>query len=271
METADKITEYPSRYDHLEKMEIKEIIRHINQEDQTVAEAVRKALPQIEALIKAMEQKVKNGGRIFYIGAGTSGRLGVLDASELPPTFGIDNGVVVGLISGGDKALRNAVEHAEDNEEQGWKDLMLHHPTSMDCIVGIAASGTTPYVIGALKKAKLIGLTTGCITSNLNTPLSKHADYPIETIVGPEFITGSSRMKSGTAQKMVLNMLSTTLMIRLGRVTGNRMVHMQLNNVKLIDRGTRMVQEAMNISYEEAKKRLLMAGNVKKALSTSIE
>ena len=262
----EKITEQPSRYDHLEKMSVGELLVHINEEDALVADAVRQALPQIEALITAIEPRMKQGGRLFYVGAGTSGRLGVLDASELPPTFGVSPDWVVGIIAGGDEALRRAVERAEDIPEQGWVDLKAFLPTADDTVIGIAASGTTPYVIGAIREAKAHGLLTGCITSNPHTPLAEASEYPIETIVGPEFVTGSSRMKSGTAQKMVLNMISTSLMIRLGRVSGNRMVKMQLTNAKLIDRGTRMIQEALGLDYEEAKRRLLEAGSVDKAL-----
>ena len=210
---------------------------------------------------------MKQGGRLFYVGAGTSGRLGVLDASELPPTFGVSPDWVIGIIAGGDEALRRAVERAEDDEKQGWLDLEAYHPSPLDSVIGIAASGTTPYVIGAVKHARANGLLTGCITSNPHTPLASEAEYPIETIVGPEFVTGSSRMKSGTAQKMVLNMISTALMIRMGRVKGNRMVKMQLTNEKLIDRGTRMIQESLGISYDEARQRLLEAGSVDKAIS----
>ena len=262
----EKITEQPSRYDHLEKMSVGELLVHINEEDALVAEAVRQALPQLEALITAIEPRMKQGGRLFYVGAGTSGRLGVLDASELPPTFGVSPDWVVGIIAGGDEALRRAVERAEDIPEQGWVDLKAFLPTADDTVIGIAASGTTPYVIGAIREAKAHGLLTGCITSNPHTPLAEASEYSIETIVGPEFVTGSSRMKSGTAQKMVLNMISTSLMIRLGRVSGNRMVKMQLTNAKLIDRGTRMIQEVLGLDYEEAKRRLLEAGSVDKAL-----
>ncbi len=262
----EKITEQPSRYDHLEKMSVGELLVHINEEDALVADAVRQALPQIEALITAIEPRMKQDGRLFYVGAGTSGRLGVLDASELPPTFGVSPDWVVGIIAGGDEALRRAVERAEDIPEQGWVDLKAFLPTADDTVIGIAASGTTPYVIGAIREARAHGLLTGCITSNPHTPLAEASEYPIETIVGPEFVTGSSRMKSGTAQKMVLNMISTSLMIRLGRVSGNRMVKMQLANAKLIDRGTRMIQEALGLDYEEAKRRLLEAGSVDKAL-----
>jgi N-acetylmuramic acid 6-phosphate etherase len=261
-----KITEQPSHFDHLERMSIGELLQHINEEDLLVAEAVRKALPQIEALVTAIEPRMKRGGRLFYVGAGTSGRLGVLDASELPPTFGVPAAWVVGLIAGGDEALRNAIEHAEDDYEQGWKDLMAYQPTTDDTLIGIAASGTTPYVVGAVGDARMNGLLTGCITSNPHSPLAAASDYPIETIVGPEFVTGSSRMKSGTAQKMVLNMISTSLMIRLGRVKGNRMVKMKLTNAKLIDRGTRMLQESLGLPYDEAERRLLDAGSVDKAL-----
>ena len=227
-----------------------------------MAEAVHNALPQIEALVEAIEQRMKRGGRLIYVGAGTSGRLGVLDASELPPTFGVPSSWVIGVIAGGDRALRHAVEKAEDQAEQGWKDLEAYQPTKEDTVLGIAASGTTPYVVTAVRQARANGLLTGCITCNLHTPLAEAAEFPIETIVGPEFVTGSSRMKSGTAQKMVLNMISTTLMIRMGRVQGNRMVNLQLTNEKLIDRGTRMLQESLGWSYEEARERLLEAGSV---------
>jgi len=266
METKDKITEQSSRYDHLEQMSIGELLQHINEEDALVAQTVSQALPQIEELVRAIEPRMKRGGRLFYIGAGTSGRLGVLDASELPPTFGVPSNWVIGVIAGGDQALRHAVEHAEDIAEQGWKDLLAYQPTSDDTLLGIAASGTTPYVVDAIRQARTHGLLTGCITSNPNTPLAQATEYPIETIVGPEFVTGSSRMKSGTAQKMVLNMISTTLMIRLGRVQGNRMVNMQLTNDKLIDRGTRMLQDSLGISYDEARQRLLEAGSVSNCL-----
>ena len=262
----DKITEKASRYDHLEKMGVGEVLKNINHEDMFVAEAVNCAIPQIEPLVCAIESRMKQGGRLFYVGAGTSGRLGVLDASELPPTFGVSPDWVIGIVAGGDEALRRAVEHAEDDEEQGWLDLEAYRPSPLDSVIGIAASGTTPYVIGAVKYARANGLLTGCITSNPNTPLALEAEYPIETIVGPEFVTGSSRMKSGTAQKMVLNMISTALMIRMGRVEGNRMVKMQLTNEKLIDRGTRMIQESLGLTYDEARQRLLEAGSVDKVI-----
>ena len=267
MKAENRITEQPSHYDHLEQMSVGELLQHINEEDMLVAEAVHKAMPQIQALVEALEPRMKRGGRLFYVGAGTSGRLGVLDASELPPTFGVSEDRVIGLIAGGDKALRHAVEKAEDFPEKGWQDLLSFHPTADDSVLGIAASGTTPYVIGAVTEARNNGLLTGCITSNPDTPLAAAAEYPIETIVGPEFVTGSSRMKSGTAQKMVLNMISTTLMIRMGRVKGNRMVKMQLTNAKLVDRGTRMIQESLGLSYEEAQERLLEEGSVAGVLS----
>ena len=262
----NKITEQPSRYDHLEQMSVAELLQHINDEDALVAEAVRRSIPQIQTLVEAVEPRMKHGGRLFYVGAGTSGRLGVLDASELPPTFGVSPDWVVGIIAGGDEALRHAVEKAEDIAERGWQDLEVFQPAADDSVIGIAASGTTPYVVGAITQARQHGLLTGCITSNPETPLAAAADYPIETIVGPEFVTGSSRMKSGTAQKMVLNMISTSLMIRLGRVEGNRMVKMQLTNAKLVDRGTRMIQESLGLSYDEAQQRLLEAGSVERIL-----
>ena len=271
MTQEDKITEQPSRYDHLEQMPIAELLQHINEEDALVAEAVQKALPQIEALVEAIEPRMKRGGRLFYVGAGTCGRLGVLDASELPPTFGVPADWVVGIIAGGDEALRCAVEKAEDDAGQGWCDLSAvllrrSSDSSNDSVIGIAASGTTPYVIGAVSEARKHGLLTGCITSNPHSPLADAVDYPVETIVGPEFVTGSSRMKSGTAQKMVLNMISTTLMIRMGRVEGNRMVKMQLTNAKLVDRGTRMIQETLGIPYDEAERLLLQTGSVDRVL-----
>ena len=261
-----KITEQPSHFDNLEQMSVLEILQHINEEDAVVAEAVRQVIPQVCVLVEAIVPRMKRGGRLFYIGAGTSGRLGILDASELPPTFGVPNTWVVGIIAGGSQALRQAVERAEDDPEQGWRDLQTYHPTADDTVLGIAASGTTPYVVGAVSMARQHGLLTGGITNNLNTPLAKAADHAIETIVGPEFVTGSTRMKSGTAQKMILNMISTALMIRMGRIRGNRMVNMQLSNAKLIDRGTRMLQESLGLSYDEAQSLLLETGSVEKAL-----
>ena len=268
MKIADKITEQPSRYVHLDKMSVAEILYAINDEDRLVAEAVRKAMPQILNLVEKAEVRMKNGGRIFYVGAGTSGRLGVLDASELPPTFGVSADLVIGIIAGGDAALRTAVEKAEDITEKGWEDLLVHHPTHHDVVIGIAASGTTPYVIGAVTRARENGLLTGCITSNPHSPLAQVSECPIETIVGPEFLTGSSRMKSGTAQKMVLNMISTCLMIRMGRVQGNQMVNMQLTNDKLIERGIRMIRASIAISEKEARDLLLKHGCVQKVLES---
>lgn len=261
-----KITEQPSLYDDLDKKSVKEILEDINTEDHKVADAVQKAIPQIEKLVTLIIPRVKKGGRIFYMGAGTSGRLGVLDASEIPPTFGMPPTVVIGLIAGGDTALRNPVENAEDDMSRGWEELSQHHINSEDTVIGIAASGTTPYVIGAMHTAREHGILTGCITSNPNSPMATEADVPIEVIVGPEYVTGSSRMKSGTAQKMILNMISTTIMIELGRVQGNKMVNMQLSNQKLIDRGTRMIIEELHLDYEKAEALLLLHGSVKSAI-----
>lgn len=263
-----RITEEPSRYNHLEKKSVEEILVEINREDHVVADAVEKAIPRITRLVEQIVSRMKKGGRLFYIGAGTSGRLGVLDASEIPPTFGMPPTAVIGLIAGGDEALRNPVENAEDDREAGWKALLSHHANVMDTVIGIAASGTTPYVVGALHQAREHGLLTGCITSNPDTPLSKEADIAIEMIVGPEYVTGSSRMKSGTGQKMVLNMISTATMIRLGRVRGNRMVNMQLSNKKLVDRGTRMLVDALHLTYEQARHLLLLHGSVEKAIES---
>ena len=261
-----KITEQPSLYDDLDKKSVKEILEDINTEDHKVADAVQQAIPQIEKLVTLIIPRVKKGGRIFYMGAGTSGRLGVLDASEIPPTFGMPPTVVIGLIAGGDTALRNPVENAEDDMSRGWEELLQHHINSEDTVIGIAASGTTPYVIGAMRTAREHGILTGCITSNPNSPMAAEADVPIEVIVGPEYVTGSSRMKSGTAQKMILNMISTTIMIELGRVQGNKMVNMQLSNQKLIDRGTRMIIEELHLDYEKAEALLLLHGSVKSAI-----
>ena len=263
---TSKITEQPSLYDDLDKKSVKEILEDINTEDHKVADAVQKAIPQIEKLVTLIIPRVKKGGRIFYMGAGTSGRLGVLDASEIPPTFGMPPTVVIGLIAGGDTALRNPVENAEDDMSRGWEELLQHHINSEDTVIGIAASGTTPYVIGAMRTAREHGILTGCITSNPNSPMAAEADVPIEVIVGPEYVTGSSRMKSGTAQKMILNMISTTIMIELGRVQGNKMVNMQLSNQKLIDRGTRMIIEELHLDYEKAEALLLLHGSVKSAI-----
>lgn len=247
-------------------MSTAEILNGINAEDQKVAKAVQAVLPQIEKLVNQLVPRMQEGGRLFYMGAGTSGRLGVVDASECPPTFGVSHDVVIGLIAGGDAAIRKAVENAEDDDQQGWKDLLANHITHKDTVVGIAASGTTPYVIGALNEARKNGNLTACITCNLGSPVAEAAEYPIEVNVGPEFVTGSTRMKSGTAQKLVLNMISTTAMIKLGRVKGNKMVDMQLSNDKLVDRGTRMVMEGLNIEYDKAKALLLKHGSVRLAV-----
>lgn len=261
-----RTTESESHYDHLEQMSVQELLTNINKEDQSVPLAVEKALPQIEALVSIVAEKMKAGGRLFYLGAGTSGRLGIVDASECPPTYGVEQGLVIGLIAGGDKAIRKAVEFAEDDRAQGWKDLQEHLVSEKDVVIGIAASGGTPYVVGALEMCNASGITTGCITCNAGSPVALTAKYPVEVVVGPEFVTGSTRMKSGTAQKLVLNMISTTAMIRLGRVKGNRMVDMQLSNNKLIDRGTRMVMDATGLAYEDAQQLLEKTGSVRKAV-----
>jgi len=263
----NKITESSSNYNDLEKKSTKELLTGINTEDQTVAFAVEKELNNISKFIDAAFIKMKSGGRLFYIGAGTSGRLGIVDASECPPTFGVDHGVVIGIIAGGDKAIRKAVEFAEDNEKLGWDDLKQFDINSNDVVVGIAASGTTPYVIGAIQKAEENGMVTAGISCNPDSPLVKATSYPITPLVGPEFVTGSTRMKSGTAQKMVLNMISTSLMIKLGHVKGNRMVDMQLSNNKLLNRGTSMICDSLDISREEASILLAEHGSVRKAIN----
>jgi N-acetylmuramic acid 6-phosphate etherase len=260
------ITESPSNYSDLEKMEIKDLLININREDMTVPHAVKNAIPQIEKLIPLIVDKMKSGGRLFYVGAGTSGRLGIVDASECPPTYGVPHGMVIGIMAGGDQAIRKAVEFAEDDPELGWKDLQEYRISVKDAVIGIAASGRTPYVIGAVEKARAAGLITGCITCNLNTRLAEVSEYPIEVVVGPEFVTGSTRMKSGTAQKLVLNMISTSVMIKLGRVKGNKMVDMQLTNTKLIERGTRMIMEELGVAREDAAKMLMQYGSVRKAV-----
>ena len=261
-----KISEQPSLYNDLEKKSVGEILHDINTEDKKVAFAVEKAIPQIEKLVIEIVSRMRRGGRIFYMGAGTSGRLGVLDASEIPPTFGMDPSWVIGIIAGGDIALRNPVENAEDDTEQGWKDLQAFGINDRDTVIGIAASGTTPYVIGAIKTARAHGILTAAITSNPDAPISEAADIAIEMIVGPEYAPGSSRMKSGTGQKMICNMITTTVMIQMGRVKGNKMVNMQLSNAKLVDRGTRMVVEELGLPYDEAKRLLLLHGSVKEAV-----
>lgn len=261
-----KTTEQASHYQHLEQMPVSDLLRHINNEDKTVPLAVEKALPQIEALVQEIVAKMKMGGRLFYIGAGTSGRLGIVDASECPPTFGVPFDLVIGIIAGGDAAIRKAVENAEDNPNQAWIDLNAYTLTPNDVVIGIAASGTTPYVIGGLQACNEQGIATGCITCNAGSPLALTAKYPIEVVVGPEFVTGSSRMKAGTAQKLVLNMLSTATMIQLGKVKGNKMVDMQLSNAKLVDRGTKMIMDETNVNYETAEQLLLTHGSVRKAV-----
>ncbi len=261
-----KISEQPSLYDNLEQKSVHEILTEINAEDHKVADAVQRAIPQIEQLVTRIVPRMKRGGRIFYIGAGTSGRLGVLDASEVPPTFGLEPTWVIGIIAGGDRALRNPVENAEDDTAQGWNDLLAHGVNERDTVIGIAASGTTPYVVGALKQARAAGCLTAAITSNPGAPVCEAAEIPIEVVVGPEYVTGSSRMKSGTGQKMVCNMITTTVMIRLGRVKGNKMVNMQLTNAKLIDRGTRMLVEELGLPYDEARRLLLFHGSAQSAI-----
>ena len=263
-----KISEQSSLYDDLEKKSVHELLADINTEDQKIALAVQECIPQIEKLVTQIVPRMKEDGRIFYMGAGTSGRLGVLDASEIPPTFGMPPSYVIGLIAGGDIALRNPVENAEDDDLVGWRELQDHHVNQNDTVIGIAASGTTPYVIGALREAQKHGILTASICSNPNSPMSAYADIPIEVIVGPEYVTGSSRMKSGTAQKMILNMITTSVMIKMGRVKGNKMVNMQLSNKKLVDRGTRMIIEELGLPYDEAQELLLKFGSVKKAVSS---
>lgn len=268
--TFIKTTEQSSAFDHLEKMSVAELLSNINKEDQTVPLAVEKALPQIELLVTQIVAKLQNGGRLFYIGAGTSGRLGIVDASECPPTFGVPFDLVNGIIAGGDKAIRKAVENAEDNTSQAWLDLQEHNISPNDVVIGIAASGTTPYVIGGLEKCNENNIVTGSISCNAGSPLSQTAQFPIEVIVGPEFVTGSSRMKAGTAQKLVLNMISTATMIRLGKVKGNKMVDMQLSNAKLVQRGINMVIAETGISTDKAKELLLQYGSVRKAVEAHL-
>lgn len=264
--TFTKTTEQSSKYEHLEKMSVHELLSNINNEDKIVPIAVERALPQIETLVSKIVEQMKKGGRLFYIGAGTSGRLGIVDASECPPTFGVPFDMVIGIIAGGDVAIRKAVEFAEDDKNQAWKDLQEWNINENDVVIGIAASGTTPYVIGGLEKCNENNIITGCITCNQGSPLSQTAQFPIEVVVGPEFVTGSSRMKAGTAQKLVLNMISTATMIQLGKVKGNKMVDMQLSNVKLIDRGVKMIMIDLNITYKEAEILLKKYGNVRNAI-----
>ncbi|RIV45463.1 N-acetylmuramic acid 6-phosphate etherase [Flagellimonas pelagia] len=266
MEKHIKITEKPSLYDRLEEMDALEIVANINNEDKKVAHAVEEVLPKVALVVEETAKRFEKGGRLFYIGAGTSGRLGILDASEIPPTFGMPYDRVIGLIAGGDSAIRKAVEFAEDDTKQAWKDLQEYDINDNDVLVGIAASGTTPYVLGGIADAKAHGILTAGITNNPGSPLALDSDIPIEINVGPEFLTGSTRMKSGTSQKLVLNMISTGLMIRIGRVKGNKMVNMQLSNTKLVDRGTRYIMEELGLSYEEAENALKKYGSVKLAV-----
>ena len=262
----EKITEQSSLHNDLDQKSVGQLLIEMNEEDKKVAFAVEKAIPQIEKLVEQIVVRMKNGGRIFYMGAGTSGRLGVLDASEIPPTFGMPPHLVIGLIAGGEKALRNPVENAEDDMQKGWEELLEHKININDTVVGIAASGTTPYVIGALRNARENGILTASVSCNPNSPIAQEAEIKIEAIVGPEFVTGSTRLKSGTAQKLLLNMITTTTMIKLGRVKGNKMVNMQLSNKKLVDRGTRMIVDETNMDYLQAQNLLLIHGSVKKAL-----
>jgi N-acetylmuramic acid 6-phosphate etherase len=261
-----KTTEADSLYNNLENLSTHELLTGINNEDAKVAEAIKKCIPAIEKLVDAIVAKMKEGGRLFYLGAGTSGRLGIVDASELPPTYGVEHGLVIGLIAGGDTAIRKAVEFAEDDENGGWKDLEPYKISKKDVVIGIAASGSTPYVIGTLKKCQQESIVTGCITCNENAPVIEYANFPVVAVVGPEFVTGSTRMKAGTAQKLILNMISTTTMIRLGRIKGNKMVDMQLSNNKLIDRGAKMIMDQTGIDYEMAKSLLEKHGSVRKAV-----
>lgn len=263
-----KITESESLYDNLDQMSVRELLEGINNEDRKVAIAVGREIPKIEKLVTRIVERMRRGGRLFYIGAGTSGRLGVLDASEIPPTYGMPNTLVIGLIAGGDRALRNPVESAEDDLDKVWEELQQYHINTNDTLVGIAASGTTPYVIGALRKARSEGILTASISCNPDSPMAAEAEIAIEPVVGPEFVTGSTRMKSGTAQKMVLNMITTSTMIKLGRVKGNRMVNMQLTNQKLVDRGTRMIMEELRLDYEQSKNLLLLHGSVREAIDS---
>lgn len=265
--TFIRTTEQSSKYEHLEKMPVSELLANINNEDKTVPLAVEKALPQIEILVEKVVEKLSGGGRLFYIGAGTSGRLGIVDASECPPTFGVPFDLVNGIIAGGDKAIRKAVENAEDDSQQAWVDLQSHNISSSDVVIGIAASGTTPYVIGGIEKCNENNIITGCIVCNSGSPLAEAAIFPVEVVTGPEFVTGSSRMKAGTAQKLVLNMISTAAMIRLGRVKGNKMVDMQLSNSKLVDRGVKMIMDEVPVTYDEAAKLLDTYKSVRAAVN----
>jgi len=266
MGNPKKTTEETSAYSQLEQMSVHDLLVNINREDKTVAESVEKVIPQIEKLVEVIIAKMKEGGRLFYIGSGTSGRLGIVDASELPPTFGAPQGRVNGLIAGGDAAIRKAQEFAEDDVEQGWKDLQKFEISEKDVVIGITASGTTPYVVGSIQTCKKNGIATGCITCNVGSELASLTDFPIEVVVGPEFVTGSTRMKAGTAQKLILNMISTSVMIQLGRVLDNKMIDMQLTNEKLIDRGAKMLMKTFAWDYKRARHILLEFGSVRKVL-----
>lgn len=263
-----RLTESASNYNDLEKMNIDNLLKGINSEDHGVSKAVELQIPEISRLVTSLVQLLKQGGRLFYMGAGTSGRLGIVDASECPPTYGVPHDLVIGIIAGGDTAIRKAVENAEDDEEQGWKDLERYNINSKDMVIGISASGSTPYVAATLEKCQTMKINTGCIVCNTESRIAKASNFPIEVITGPEFVTGSTRMKAGTATKMVLNMITTSAMIQLGKVKGNKMVDMQLSNDKLVDRGARMIQEELGISYEESKKLLLQFGSVRKAVES---
>ena len=262
----NRITESDSKYHDLEKMDTNTLLQNINKEDQSVPVSVSKAIPQIQSMVNAVYEKLKAGGRLFYIGSGTSGRLGIVDASECPPTFGVSHDIVIGLIAGGDNAVRKAQEGAEDNFDAAWEDLKNQHISAKDFVVGISASGTTPYVAGGLKACRDHGIDTGCIVCNTNSPIAGFSDFPVEVVTGPEFVTGSTRMKAGTAQKLVLNMLTTAVMIKLGRVKDNKMVDMMLTNKKLVERGTRMLMNLYNLEYDIARETLLKYGNVRTAI-----
>lgn len=264
--TSESITESESLYDDLEKMSVRQLLESIHEEDRKVLPAVQQTIPQIEKLVEQVVERMQQGGRLFYVGAGTSGRLGILDASEIPPTYGVGHDLVIGMIAGGDQAIRKAVEAAEDNEELGWQDLQAYQIQKLDTVVGIAASGRTPYVIGAVRKAREHGILTACVTNNPGSELARQVDLPIEAIVGPEFVSGSTRMKSGTSQKLILNMITTSLMIKLGKVKGNKMVNMQLTNQKLIVRGTRMIMDELGYDEVTARSLLLTHGSVNKVL-----
>lgn len=265
------ITESNSPYRHLEKMGLHDLLVNINAEDKIVAETISNSIPQIELMVQAIIEKMKAGGRLFYIGAGTSGRLGILDAAECPPTFGVSKDLIIGIIAGGKKAIKNAVEFIEDDTKEGWKDLKIHKISTADFVIGISASGYTPYTMGALEKCKKKNILTGAICSNPSSPINKIVDFPVEVVTGSEFLTGSTRMKAGTAQKLILNMISTSVMIQLGKVADNKMINMQLNNTKLVERGTKMLMENLKLDHEQAKRILVKYGSVKKGMKSVIK